>query len=870
MSTGVLILAAQRNLRRDLFDVFDQAGYTDIFCARDIPHAAVLLHERPPLQLVVLALTGGDLQARQSCERVRRLPGAADVPVIVLLPQATEIDPTNLPGDVTDWLHEERIGIDLIARWKHAQRRLSVPRGLVSMPAAGAGATDYRYAFEEDDSEWLIADPVSGRVLEVSPTTARCSRLPLSHWRGLALSAALQFEDITETQVLADADRCWHPCQRVSEQGFDSGQASARPAQHAGQVAVALLFRSDRVDAGAAAALTLLPRFFASARGVDAQAALARLLFDELALDYLAVWSVPTSRSDAPNCVLQLFNGETSAWPAASLQSSLQLVLRGKSILFRADARRLAPMDPLLQQINVAGLVGLPLLDERNNVLGAVLAGRRNAFDKMTIVEPLLRCAAARFAQVLALERAREQAREVGLLDALTGLPNRLLFNDRLDTTIREATRSGTCFAVLFVDLDHFKTVNDNLGHAAGDQVLREVARRLCASVRASDTVARYAGDEFTVILRRVVNHGDMQRVAEKIVQAIEAPLSLDDGTELKITASLGLSFFPDDAGDAATLLKHADEAMYSVKHQGRNNFRIYEASAEYTAAHGMTMLACLRRAEDNGELRVVYQPQVNTVSEDIVGMEALVRWEHPELGLVGPDAFIPLAEANGLIVSIGAWVMRAACRQAKQWEVLYGLRLRLGVNLSALQLMEPLLLDTVTAVLHDTGLDPALLELEVTESVSIKAAPNLVENLHALQKLGCCIAIDDFGTGSASLDYLRRLPAHRIKIDQSFVRNIGVDPDDEAIIRATIEMAHGLKRTVVAEGVESEQHLDFLRTLHCDDLQGYLFSRPLSSERFGELLAERQRLLPTTQLVVSEPALSLAADRLSALQASP
>ncbi|MEO5830035.1 MAG: EAL domain-containing protein, partial [Rhodanobacter sp.] len=240
----------------------------------------------------------------------------------------------------------------------------------------------------------------------------------------------------------------------------------------------------------------------------------------------------------------------------------------------------------------------------------------------------------------------------------------------------------------------------------------------------------------------------------------------------------------------------------------------------------------------------VVYQPQVNTETEDIVGMEALVRWEHPELGMISPAVFIPLAEETGLIVSIGEWVLRTACRQAKEWEQRYGLRLRLGVNLSAVQLMEPQLLDTVTAALRDTGLDPTLLEMEITESISIKAAPNLVENLNAMHKLGCHIAIDDFGTGAASLDYLRRLPADRIKIDQSFVRNIGVDPDDEAIVRATIEMAHRLKRSVIAEGVEIEQHLQFLRVHGCDELQGYLFSRPLQPVSFDKLLAERQRLL--------------------------
>jgi len=464
----------------------------------------------------------------------------------------------------------------------------------------------------------------------------------------------------------------------------------------------------------------------------------------------------------------------------------------------------------------------------------------------------VLRCAAARFAQVLELSRTREQGRAEGLVDALTGLPNRLLFNDRLDTIIREATRHGECFAVLFVDLDRFKAINDTHGHAAGDHVLRIVTQRLCGSIRASDTVARYAGDEFTVVLRHIVKNDDVLRVAEKIVQVMETPLYLEDGIELRVSASMGLSFYPDDAGDAETLLKHADEAMYAAKRQGGNNFQIYEVSPKYAQEHGTALRSRLRHAEGNGELRVVYQPQVDAVSEDIVGMEALLRWEHPELGMISPAVFIPLAEETGLIVSIGEWVMRTACLQAQEWEQRHGLRLRLGVNLSAVQLMEPQLLDTVAKVLHETGLDPTLLEMEITESISIKEAPNLVENLHALHKLGCHIAIDDFGTGAASLDYLRRLPADRIKIDQSFVRNIGVDPDDEAIVRATIEMAHRLKRAVVAEGVEIEQHLEFLRAHGCDELQGYLFCRPLQPISFDNLLAERQRLLDVR---VVEPA---------------
>ena len=854
MNSGILVVAAQRDLRRALFDALDRAGYSQIHSARDLSHAAILLEGsagRQPLQLLVLVLDGDEAQARSHCEQVRRLPGASTAPLIVVLTDEASCSPADLPSGITDWLCARQIGTELVSRWRRAptDTAMSPPK---PAEASGSVSVDWRCAFEEGDAEWLMVDVGNDSLIEVSPSVVRHSRLPASQWEGLALATAIQFDGDVSARVLAEADRRWYPARRKAARQYDAGQVNARRVRHGDREALALQFRSDRADLGAEAALSLLSRIFASGSGIDTQAATGRLLFDELALDYLAVWSVRRDAADAPTQILQLCRGEFSEWPPAQMQGSLQMVLGGKAMRYRTDAAKLASMDPLLQQLDLAGFIGLPLFDERHTVLGAMLAGNRRGFAEMAVVEPVLRCAATRFARVLELERTREQGRAEGLVDALTGLPNRLLFNDRLETILREAIRNGECFAVLFVDLDRFKAINDTYGHATGDQVLRIVTQRLRSSIRASDTVARYAGDEFTVVLRHIVKNDDVLRVAEKIVQMMEAAIFLDDGVELQVTVSMGLSFFPDDAGDAETLLKHADEAMYSAKHLGRNNFQIYEVSPEYAREHGMALKTRLRHAEGNGELRVVYQPQVDAQTEDIVGMEALVRWEHPELGMISPAVFIPLAEETGLIVSIGEWVMHTACRQAREWEQRYGLRLRLGVNLSAVQLMEPQLLEMVAKVLRETGLDPTLLEMEITESISIKAAPNLVENLSALHRLGCHIAIDDFGTGAASLDYLRRLPADRIKIDQSFVRNIGVDPDDEAIVRATIEMAHRLNRAVVAEGVETEQHLQFLRGYHCDELQGYLFCRPLQPVSFDKMLAERQRLLDVR---LAEPA---------------
>ena len=850
MHSGILVVAAERELRRRVFDVLDRAGHPNIHTARDVPHAAILLEGRPALQLMIVVFSGDANQARHDCELLRSLPGGADTLLIGILAVTASLDPADLPPVVADWMHAPQVESELTARWHRAQAPSTRPAEVAlqefidSVPKSSDQHGDYRSLFEESDSEWLIVDPMSHRVLDVSPAVVRHTRLHASQWGGVSLSDVLQFEGMALEKVLDEADRRWYPCQRQSSQGFDIGDASVRRIQHDGRAALALMFRSDRADLHAQAALSLLSRMFVSTSGMDAQMAAARLLFDEMALDYLTVWSAPGDGVDSPNQLLQLWRGDDLQWPAAELQSSLQRVLGGSPVMYRTDAQRAGLLDPLLLQLNLASFVGLPLYDERSMVVGAMLAGSRKSFADMAIIEPVLHCAAARFAQVLELNRTRAQGRAEGLLDALTGLPNRLLFNDRLDTILREAARHGECFAVLFIDLDRFKFINDAHGHAGGDEVLRAVTQRLRNCIRASDTVARYAGDEFVVVLRHIVKNDDVLRLAEKIMQLISTPIALDEQTELLITASMGVSFFPDDAHDAATLLKHADEAMYLAKDHGRNHFKIYEMSPEYARQHGTVLRSRLRHAEGNGELHVVYQPQVNTVTEDIVGMEALLRWEHPELGMISPAVFIPLAEETGLIVSMGEWVLRTACSQARAWELSHGLRLRLGVNLSAVQLVEPGLVTMVASVLDETGMDPSLLELEITESISIKAAPNVVENLDALHALGCHIAIDDFGTGAASLDYLRRLPADRIKIDQSFVRNIGVDPDDESIVVATIDMAHRLKRAVVAEGVETEEHLEFLRAHDCDELQGYLFCRPQPPSSFDKMLAERQRLL--------------------------
>ncbi len=849
MAAGILLVAAARKLRRRLFDALDRAGCAPIYCARDAAHAEALLREEPGLALMVVAVGTDGAASRTLCAQLRRMPAASAASLLLVVDHDEAVTAASLPPGTSGWMHASRVEAELITRWRDACQVPPVD-GMASVARLPALPAEEMPALETAD-EWMLVDSQSLRVLEISPAVIAHSGLSSAAWSGLPLTDVLQFDQPVSIEA-AVAAGSWHACRRHSVRGNDRGRARLQSMLHGSGESLLVSFRSDQPAVGAAGALALLSRLVASTDGVDTHEAAAHLLAEALALDYLALWSAREDDGEGPVQLVQHWNGKEIAWVPAPLQTCVQRVLGGNTLLYPDGSPQLALADPMLQQLSLTGLIGLPLLDERHGVIGALLVGRHQPFVGMDVLEPLLRCAAARFAHGLELRSTREQGRAEGLQDSLTGLPNRLLFNDRLTMILREAARNGESFALLFIDLDHFKSINDTHGHAAGDQVLALIARRLCSSIRASDTVARFAGDEFTVILRHIVKSDDVLRVAEKIVQAMVPELYLEDGSAVKVTASVGVSFFPDDASDADTLLKHADEAMYAAKHLGRDNYQVFEVSPEYAREHGMALRTRLRHAESNGELRVVYQPQIDAQTEDIVGMEALIRWEHPELGLVSPAAFIPLAEETGLIVSIGEWVLRTACRQAQEWEQRYSLGLRLGVNLSAVQLMEPTLLETVTSALRDTGLDPSLLELEITESISIKTAPNLVENLHALHQLGCLVAIDDFGTGAASLDYLRHLPADHIKVDQSFVRNIGVDPDDEAIVRATIDMAHRLKRLVVAEGVETEQHLQFLRAEHCDELQGYLFARPMQAVSFDSLLAERERLL---QLRVGEPA---------------
>jgi diguanylate cyclase (GGDEF)-like protein len=447
-----------------------------------------------------------------------------------------------------------------------------------------------------------------------------------------------------------------------------------------------------------------------------------------------------------------------------------------------------------------------------------------------------------RVRRIIEANRAEKRIRHLAYNDLLTGLPNRTLFFDLLGQAVAQARTDNTLLAVLFMDLDRFKYVNDNLGHDVGDRLLVAVAQRVRRTVRSVDVVARLGGDEFTVVLGDIDGPAPAAAAAQNICRVLAAPFQID-GHDIFVTSSVGIALYPHDGMDVATLVKHADSAMYRAK-KTNTGFQFYEASMEQTISEHVRLESDLRRALEHGELEVYYQPQARFDSQQIIGMEALVRWKHATRGMVSPVEFIPLAEETGLINPLGEFVLRTACAQLKEW-IGQGLPpMRVAVNLSVRQLLQKNFYDTVESVLCDTGLPPDLLELEITESTLMEHAQDTLQALHRLRQLGVRLSIDDFGTGYSSLSYLKRFPVDIIKIDRSFVRDVPHDADDAAIIAGIIALAHSLRLEVVAEGVETEAQLNFLRAHRCDLLQGYYLSPAVPAAQFAELVLARENKL--------------------------
>jgi diguanylate cyclase (GGDEF)-like protein/PAS domain S-box-containing protein len=424
--------------------------------------------------------------------------------------------------------------------------------------------------------------------------------------------------------------------------------------------------------------------------------------------------------------------------------------------------------------------------------------------------------------------------------DILTGLPNRVLLEDRLQQAKALSHRMNTRFAVLFLDLDRFKIINDTLGHSVGDELLRLVAGRLKRSLREIDTVARIGGDEFIIILSSVNGREDISSLSDKLLKSLIIPFKLRDH-ELFVTSSLGICVYPDDSHDTEDIVKKADIAMYHAKAMGRNNVQFYNDTMDQNASRRFVISNSLRRGLEQKEFRVHYQPKVDISSGRIIAMEALVRWEHPELGLLSPVEFIQLAEENGLIMQLGELVLREACHQNVQWQSEGIVGLRVAVNLSGYQLQHSTLLATIRTVLKETGMSPDNLELEITESVIMQNADFAVSILSSLTDLGIHISIDDFGTGYSSLAHLKRFSVNTLKIDKSFVRDVDLSSTDAAIATAIIAMGNSLKLNVIAEGVETQSQYDFLKFNNCDQIQGFLFCRPLPADELFELLRTNQ-----------------------------
>jgi diguanylate cyclase (GGDEF)-like protein/PAS domain S-box-containing protein len=433
---------------------------------------------------------------------------------------------------------------------------------------------------------------------------------------------------------------------------------------------------------------------------------------------------------------------------------------------------------------------------------------------------------------------AEERIQYLAYYDALTGLPNRTLLQDRLAKTLAGARRQKDKVALLFLDLDGFKNINDSLGHSVGDLLLQEVAERLKTWGREQDTVARLGGDEFLIMLTNVKDVPDAAVAAERLMDAMTAEFVVQ-GHVLTVSCSIGISIFPEHGTDCEVLIKNADAAMYNAKECGRNNFRFFTEDMNTQVVERLTLENSLRLALEREELFLVYQPQIDMATGRVTGLEALLRWQHAELGLVPPDKFIRIAENSGLIVPIGEWVLRTACAQARQWQQEGLSAVTVAVNVSAIQFRQEGFCELIRRVLHETGLAAQYLELELTESVLLSQADMMLSVVHGLKAIGVTLAIDDFGTGYSNFTSLREFGVSKLKIDRSFIRDVAVNPDDAAITSAIISMAKSLRLKVIAEGVEDEAQMSFLRAHHCDEIQGYYFSKPLAVDQVGDRLRQ-------------------------------
>jgi diguanylate cyclase (GGDEF)-like protein/PAS domain S-box-containing protein len=469
-------------------------------------------------------------------------------------------------------------------------------------------------------------------------------------------------------------------------------------------------------------------------------------------------------------------------------------------------------------ELHTFSISGTPILDEQGRFRGYRGVGT-DITDRMT---------------------AEQRIEFLAYHDPLTGLPNRLLLQDRFEQAIAQAQRDNSRVALLFLDLDSFKSINDTLGHHCGDALLKKVAERLKECVRDTDAISRQGGDEFLIVLRDLPDADVAAEVMTKVMERLQEPFT-PDGHEVTTSVSMGATIFPEDGNDFETLLKKADLAMYRAKEAGRNTYRFFDEAMNAETIDHLQLLRGLRRALERHEFTLYYQPQIDLASNKVIGVEALLRWQHPELGLIEPQRFVPVAEESGLIVPIGQWVLLEACRQAMAWQQAGLPPLTMAVNFSGVQFKRGDVEQSVRRALEESGLPPALLELELTESILIQNVDGVLVSLQNLKRLGVQLSIDDFGTGYSSLAYLKRFDIDRLKIDRTFVRDLATDPDDAAIVRAIIQMANSLNLRTIAEGVETEDMLTQLRAFGCDEVQGFLFARPMPATDMARFISDQQ-----------------------------
>lgn len=488
------------------------------------------------------------------------------------------------------------------------------------------------------------------------------------------------------------------------------------------------------------------------------------------------------------------------------------------------DAKGIEGVNRLIEFKSDIPIVVMSSSDDEQSAVDALKSGAQDYLVKSP-ADTKVMVRSLRYA--IERKRTEQHIHRLANYDRLTQLPNRDLCQDRLRQAIAQAARQNTLVALLFFDLDRFKVINETLGHGHGDKLLQHVAQRMRSSLRESDTVGRLGGDEFMVILTGLTDTSDAARVAQNILNTLVRPITLDNH-EVFVTTSIGISLYPNDAKDVESLTKNADAAMYRAKEQGRNHYQFYTLDMNARAMERLNLENDLRHALERDEFLLHYQPQFDLSSQQIVGFEALLRWDHPDQGFISPVDFIPIAEETGLIMPIGEWVLNAACQQAKQWQDQGFNNANIAVNLSNRQFAQENVLETVTKALDRCGLDPAHLELEITESCIMENPEEAIVVLRQLNDMGVRISIDDFGTGYSSLSYLKRFPLDTLKIDRSFVNDITEDPDSAVIVEAILAMAHSLRLNVVAEGVETREQMAFLEAHDCDIIQGYLLSKPL------------------------------------------